>query len=79
MQVSQDDFESVVHHCSAQLDEHGLSVDEQLAAFGLDPAEIQDLTEAAWDGTAPDAPRAMRLGILIGVQLCREGLLGDEA
>lgn len=84
MSVTQEDFERAVEHCSAQLGEHGLDVDGQLAALGLDAEGIASLAEAIpWDGidtpaAIQSAALALRTGILVGAQLRREGLLGAE-
>ena len=84
MQLSQDNFERAVEHCTAQLAEHDLGVDGQLEALGLDPMAIAVLAEEIpWEGVdTPAAIRsaayALRMGILIGTQLQREGALGAE-
>lgn len=81
MALTEEAFERVVEHCSAQLAEHDLGVDDQLAALGLDPVGIGILAEnLPWEGIdTPDGIRsaafALRIGILIGAQLRRENLL----
>ncbi|HUR86963.1 MAG TPA: hypothetical protein VMY78_16640 [Solirubrobacteraceae bacterium] len=80
--MTQEDFERAVTHCTAQLAEHELGIDEQLAALGLEPEGIATLAEAVpWAGIeTPEGVRsaalALRMGVLIGAQLQHEGLLG---
>jgi hypothetical protein len=81
MYLTQETFERAVEHCFAQLTEHARGIDDQIEALGLDPEMIAALAEPLpWEGIdtpagARSAAVALRVGILVGAQLRREGLL----